>query len=281
MRSILPKIFVTSNCQTYGLRNSMSCLIKNGTVDGVPFNQLSDYKSLSDSDIVFAAPEYSNQLSEYVPAEKIRPIPFIYFDGFHPDITYVYSGEKTVLGPCDAYHSLIALAAYKAGFGVESCLNLFDEEVYWKLGYLSEWASAQARFESTFAEAGLDIRPAMRKWLGHGSFMHSINHPAITCIFDVAKLALQAAGVDTLDHNKCPVHDNLLQASVLPVYPEIGLLLGISGSYVFKVHAKYESIELEKFVERSFASYREYEIDSLRVGRSQRDVFTAMMEVIK
>lgn len=277
----MKKVFVTTNCQTYGLINSMSVLAKNATVTGKPYGQINRMEDLGEYDFVFTAPTFRDQICKVISAEKIATIPFIFFDRFHPDLTYVKSDSETVLGPLDAYHSLIVLGGYLHNLDEKDCLKYFTDSVFASLGYYSGWSEAQETFESEFAVQGINVKPAFQRWLSSGSFMHSINHPNIQCIFDVARLALEKIDIATYDYPNCPVHDNLLQASNFPIYPEIAAQLSLAGSYTFKRHGTYASLNLSEFVHASYATYANYDKKTLRVGDSMQRVYQAFEELLK
>ena len=52
-------------------------------------------------------------------APNLTRIPRVVFTAFHPDCIYALSRGKPVKGPLDAYHSMIVMAAHKAGMGVD------------------------------------------------------------------------------------------------------------------------------------------------------------------
>lgn len=258
----------------------MSALCKRGEVAGVPIGQLDAGRDLDEFDILITAPELSEQLAKRTSKAKILAIPFVYFDRFHPDITYVKSNSKTVLGPCDAYHSLIVFAGFMAGLSISETASLFCEEIFERLGYLSGWGSKEAEFLAGFKSCDLNIDDTYRKWLRAGSFMHTVNHPHVEVLFDISRVALKKAGVETNALQECVVSDNLKQASIWPIYPEIGARISLHGSYMFKKHAEYRVLGLDEFITASYAVYQNLDKLTLRPEDAMRPVFNKLMEVV-
>src|SRR3546814_17406893 len=50
-------------------------------------------------------------------------------------------------------------------------------------------------------------------------------------------------------------HDNPLNSAIFPVYPEIGEVYGVSGSYNFKINGEYRFMTLEQMIEASYDLY--------------------------
>ncbi|MEZ5922476.1 MAG: WcbI family polysaccharide biosynthesis putative acetyltransferase [Parvularculaceae bacterium] len=267
------KIFISTNCQSYGLVNCMSVLCPDANVSGAPFAQLKDDNQPTDPDIVFTAPEFRDKIEERFPKADVYAIPFVFFDRYHPDLTYVKAGAKNVFTPCDAYHSLIAFGGFMKGFSERETLALYNDEVFSALGYFVGWAEAQDQFVSAFRQEGIEIEADFVRWSRSGPFMHSFNHPQIRCLFDIAKRALDKAKTRRIDIPNCIVNDNLMAASIVPVFPSIALSLACEGSYIFKVHGSYKTISLEKFVHDSFLAYAEHDKRTLRVNDSMKPVY--------
>jgi len=91
-------IGIISNCQVYGLVNSFSVLLRDGRAAGVPISRIEDeVKLLDDCDLIYMPRNFRGRVSEGIWAklkDRVRPIPYIFFDGYHPDMTYArYRGE--------------------------------------------------------------------------------------------------------------------------------------------------------------------------------------------
>src|SRR3546814_6396142 len=103
------------------------------------------------------------------------------------------------------------------------------------------------------------MTPYFNEWGRQGAFMHTVNHPAVNCIRDVAKALLAESGMRPIDSCVLP-HDNLLNSAIFPVYPEIGEVYGVSGSYNFKINGEYRrseehTSELQSLMRISYAVF--------------------------
>jgi hypothetical protein len=111
---------------------------------------------------------------------------------------------------------------------------------------------------------GLDVRDLFLEWARKGLVPHSVNHPTIAMLSDLARLMARKVGLPLVDHNLLP-HDNLANGPIFPVYPEIAMELGLAcGSYRFKEVNHYSILSLEQFIERSFERYLEVAPQKLR-----------------
>lgn len=187
--------------------------------------------------------------------DRLVEIPTIHFDGFHPDICDVSDGAGGPLrGPLGNYHSLLAVAGFLLGYDVDRTVGLFSARHFKPLGFMDQWDLAWAKVEARFARCGIPLGPSRSEWSRTGTFMHTVNHPRIHVLWDLARLVAARCGVGFTDDGVLP-HDNLATAAVYPVYPDIASALGVQGSTRFKLEGEYQCIGLEEFVSRSFRAY--------------------------
>ena len=187
--------------------------------------------------------------------DNVERIPYLFFQGYHPDICYVLHDGRPLDGGLATYHSIIAYAAFICGRTEEQTLELYCEEIFERLGYFESWAPARAKMIDNFESVDLDIGQTFVEWCRKGSFMHTINHPHIRCLRDLAELILRRADLDIVDTSLVP-HDNLMNGPVFPIYPEIGSKLGLRGDYTFKRGGGYQCFSLAEFISDSFLAYR-------------------------
>lgn len=278
------RILITSNCQSYGLANSIMQLVPGAQVKALPGRLIEDGRHKEDLatsfDVVFGLEGYRQSLSDNTSADLFLPLPALYFDRFHPDTTAVVADNNPLLGPTDTYHSLIIFAAYMSGRNTAATSVLFNAKTFETLGYLSGWNSARNQLFADYTACGLDVRAAYMSWISRGSFMMSNNHPRIFTLFSTAKLLLEKAGIPTLDMDECLVPDNLMNASILPVYPEIAEQLGFKGSRIFKLHNVNRTMDLDTYIAKSFALYDQYADKKLEVRMSMQPAFNRMKEIL-
>jgi hypothetical protein len=250
------------NCQAIGLGNCLNLLSQRARVDvydPVSFEaagpallaRLGDYRQL----LVRANAPEMRAFPSHV-RRAVRQVPSVLFHGYHPDFCYLAESGPLSQGPLGHYHSAIVYAAFQCGLDEAQARDLFNGEVYEKLGYYDAWSVERARTISEFELWGFDIRQHFVDWTRDGPFMHSTNHPRIAVLRDLARMLLEQAGEPAAKTALLP-HDNLAGGPCLPVYPEIGLRLGVEGNYVFKNGGvAYRTFGLEEFIARSFEVYR-------------------------
>ena len=251
-------ILVVSNCQAFGLANCIQNLtgepaqaVPLTTFNGATDEELDRFDA--EHDHVFASPQAEERLREHPLATKVTVVPPVYFEGYHPDLIYLSRDGEKFKGPLGDYHSAIAFAAFRHGLDVDDAVRLFAAPIYQSAGYFDAWLPARLRLLSTFASAGLAIEDRFYAWCRSRPFMHTVNHPRISVLFDVAAAALRKNGLPVEAPVEIP--DNLLKDTLFPVYPEIGAELGIAGSYRFRQPATSRTIGLREFVSASFAAY--------------------------
>ena len=250
------------NCQVMGLANCLNLLCDQIEVEyydpaGFRASSSALLTRMGEFDRILVAPQFEAELAAHVevcPAAWV--VPTITFDAYHPDICYLMEGEKALKGPMGDYHSLIAYAAFRSGCTMQEARTLYREAVYAELGYLDRWDRARTTLLDAFRHRGFPLEARHVGWSRGEPFMYSVNHPRIHCVRDVARCILDRAGLEAAYAEALP-HDNLANAPIFPVYPEIASSLSVSGSYLFKRGGQYSFLRLPEFVEGSFDLYRD------------------------
>jgi hypothetical protein len=186
-------------------------------------------------------------------------LPTIRFRGFHPDSVIVLrKGQRKLLGPTAGYHSRIAIAAFLSGLSVQETLELYNALVFARLGYFGEYARQFELMKGSFEGCGLDFAPMESKLRRAGCFMHSINHPKVLPLLELAIAICRRIGLPIENENVQPddLPDLLDPAPIHPVFPEIAARLGIEaeGAYRPNIPPGSEYIEFshEQFIARCF-----------------------------
>ncbi len=264
------RAFVLGNCQAEGLSEWMRAAapgvpIENASIAGVapgdPGAAAAWSGMIDRSDTVFCQLT-DGQLAGYnlpSPGDMARAgktflrLPVVAFKGFQPDCTYVFTGGHAATGAMGPYHSAIAVAAFLEGLSVERALGLFNTFVYAALGYFAEFETASAVLLETAAEMGLDLSAGVRR--GGPVFMHTINHPGIAILGEVAFQALARAGIASSSNAPAP-RDALGDSFRWPVYPEIAARLDVPGSLTFQRSSAggEDLMDLSAVVRATFAS---------------------------
>lgn len=261
---------IISNAQTFGLANSMRLLTNDVKIDHVDVWTLRaslDHfvQTIPTYDRIVIHPQIEHGYYDFSSVEKLSRIPSIQFDAYHPDICFVGARGQLINGPMGAYHSMIALAGFRAGLSAERTRALFRRDIFERSGFFSRWESERKKLLESFAAHGLDIADSFRTWSRRESFMYGIDHSKARPIRDIARVFLRQCGIETNQTDIVPA-DVIMAGCCFPVYPEVAEVLGVEGSYMFKPHQDYRLISLEKFIEQSFALYGNYSPEEILPG---------------
>ncbi len=281
----MEKWLIVSNCQTFGFANSLKMQTQMASIEAADIwqfrNKIEVYiNRYHEFDRIVIAPEIrgipSNGLEM---AAKVETIPPIRFPAYHPDLCYVWADGESVKTPLDAYNSIIALAAYDAGVSVNDAVSFYNTKTYERAGYFDLWATSLQRIKSEFEPYGLNLDDLIIRWSRGRTFMYSINHPKIECIFDLASLFLKNLGIEPEIKSKFLPMDNLINGGCFPVYTEIGEYYGAYGDYKFKCCGEYKWLTLSQFVKESYAVYDHYGRDRMKVESEFQSRYNAIRTI--
>ena len=272
---------VISNAQTHNLANSLRLLSNDIRIDHADVwtfgSNMAQYRELLPNyDRVIIHPHVERGYCDFSAVRQLSRIPSIKFDAYHPDICFVLANDLPFDGAMGAYHSMLVLAAYKAGLNIEKTRALFRREIFERCGFLDRWEGERQQLLDHFAEYGLDITAPFRAWSRRECFMYGIDHSKARPIHDIAHVFLQACGIEPHQTDIVPA-DTIMTGSCFPVYPEIGEVLGVEGSYMFKRYQQYRLISLEHFIELSFAAYAQFSTENIKPDSR----FTERFEVVQ
>ncbi|NTF40767.1 WcbI family polysaccharide biosynthesis putative acetyltransferase [Rhizobium rhizogenes] len=275
---------VISNAQTHNLANSLRLLTNDIEIDAVTIwhlkADLNSYQpKIPDYDRVIIHPFIEQGYCDFSTAAKLDRIPSIAFDAYHPDVCFTLMGGGIFNGVMGAYHSMIGLAAFRAGLSVERACSLFRRDIFERCGFLNRWKGERQQLMDNFARYGLDISAPFRSWGRRESFMHGIDHSKARPIHDIAHTYLQSCGIEPNPTDIVPA-DLIMTGVCFPVYPEIAEALGVEGSYMFKRYQEYRLISLQDFMEQSFAAYSNYPIEEITIDPRFRQRFELVGSVI-
>jgi hypothetical protein len=94
--------------------------------------------------------------------------------------------------------------------------------------------------------------------------MHTLNHPKIFVLADLARWLLQDAKIDFTD---VPVEDlvidDLMTSTIWPVYLGLSDGLGVRGSFRFKKEMETSFLDLPEFIEQSFGIYARHPMQDI------------------
>jgi hypothetical protein len=261
------RVVITSNCMTGGLTSAFSMLFPTARVVPLPYvgvdeGVLIDQLSNADAWLVSSPADVQTAALERVKNVQLKVINFpeLYFNAFHPDQVYAWMRDGSLVeGATGPYNSAIALWAWQHGLNAQQTISLFTPEIFGALGYHDRWQVSIDRLRHDFVPfPHLDYRDFIIPLQRAGNFMHTVNHPKVAAITQMARIL--AKQIDpTVDAESVPVEnmmvDGLFMASFSwSVYPSVANALGLKGAFMWKLE-DHSVIGLEEFVQRSFAKY--------------------------
>ena len=258
------------NCVHVGLQNCLGLLHGDLQVDALDFasfeKRFAEFEPrLAGYERIVTAPHFvANACIDFSRVAPVTALPLTAFEAYQPDLCYLTVDGEVLRGPMFDYHSKLVTAAWRRGLSQEQAKALFHAGWYERAGYFDIWEGCKAHYLGSYLQAGLDLAPRFPGWTREGAFMHSVNHPAIRVVADIARALLAQSGLEARETDFLP-HDNLKNAPVWPVYPEIAEALGVRGSLLFKVHNGYRFLDLDEFVAGSYALLSRYPVDKVKV----------------
>jgi len=274
-----PRLAVVGNCQSYGIAYAMKVLAPSAQVDH--FSAISKTfaniellaKTLQGYDHVFMqnfppgivkGGDWQDLLGRLTHATRM---PSMTFAAFQPDLVYLLDatqGNHPLNGPLRAYHSALAVFAFRVGLSLQEANALFNDNVFATVGYYDIWNdSAQELVEECKKYFGFDFSSDLMNWSRRGVFMYSIVHPKPYVLATIARRLLESAKIPIENENfEDYAIDDLARSEIWPVYPEIAARLGVAGGYLFKrgnFHISDgvgEFLTLPKFLAASYAVYK-------------------------
>jgi hypothetical protein len=251
----MARFFVLGNCQVDGLTKCLRVLHPAGYIEtGHLWDLRRDFENedrlltyLHTFDFVVLQ-DFGNDVLGTLDSDAVRAaipgaltIPGILFSAFHPDLVYAFNtvpgtpGNRVIRSAIGDYQSALVVYGYLQGLTVEQTIALFRPEVYRALGYTSMWAESESFLLDSFRRFGWVPEESYMRWVRQGVFMHTINHPKLCVIADVARMILKRCDIEYDDD---PMEDRtidpLMASPVWPVYPAVAEIYGLRGSMNFK-----------------------------------------------
>ena len=197
--------------------------------------------------------------------------PFIHFNAFHPDLIYVNGPAGDVQTPLLQYNSSLVMYGWQRDFSEAQTARLFAEPIFEQLNFFNVWGSARRTLLAESDAVGFSVEAMLHRWTRMGCFMHSLNHPKLFAIADVARELAQRAGIEIAFASPEDVlQDPSLEGALWPVYPEIASRLGLTGSYAFKAAGSAATpilLTLDEFIAGSYEAYAKFPKNALYAHR--------------
>ncbi len=285
---------VVSNCQSQPLKHTLS-LMSNMPFENMGVQLISGDQEQYVSNFVRQAREkYSvivcvalsenygplalNRVRDTFRGKSVVTIANLYYEGLHPDLTYIGGLAQRLEGPLGDYHSRLALIGFLTDRTVEQTVALFNRENYARLGYFD--AHRRSIEELARRDEGLDIPAAglVESMVRQVPIFMAVNHPTAQLINayseSIADHLDRHCGVGRSEWTGGPMQllNHLAQNAVFPVYPEVAKNLGLAyaGSYSFKPATigdeAVNTLTLREFVEDEFSAFKSIAFDELKAS---------------
>lgn len=271
-------IGLIGNCHTATIAKALKFFIKDPKISLYPAADSSDVDRLVDAvrrhDAVICQFQNNTLVGSDAVALKERltnlmQFPRVVFPAFHPDMMYLNiegeAGEFTIIrSPVGQNHSKLTVFGYMTGLSPRQTVRLFNDKVFRALGYYDAWEPSRLELFAEAERNSISLKMEFLSWARRGCFMYTFNHPKMFVLGDITRVILENAGIECRAGDPSMfMCDRLIESTVWPVYPPIGSIYGIQGSYFFKSDDE-RIYNLSEFVEASFNIYKDFEIRKLR-----------------
>jgi hypothetical protein len=237
------KIYVSGNCQAGVLVQIFQ------VATDIPVEFLSQFRTepLEEPRVIFAQPKCRSWLKEYA-----IWYPRVALSAFHPDILPATENDQT-MSPLRGYASSIVAKSWCESLSVDATLALFNGGTFERLRFFEHFEESKAQLLAEGHAADFPLENLFECWLRSGCFMHTVNHPKISVMLDIAKILMAKAGLASQDVS---IQDKFANGCGWPVYPDVAERLRLDGNYAFRMHANDGGrvLDLKEFVELSFAN---------------------------
>ncbi len=265
------KIGVLYNCQNVGIADSLRALLPGAEVInyqivvGMPApQQRARAAELSACDHLVTThigPQHGKLALRALreTARNVHVLPSFTFSGYHPDTCYVDVDGAPLSNVTGGYQSRIAVAGYLAGLSPRQVEALYNKLVFTRLGYFGAFAEQSKLLIAQWAKDGIDAAPLLARWSASSCFTHSINHPKIGVLLDLARIACARMGIamqDGVEPENLP--DSLARGPMHPLFPDIAAALGIAPEGAFCagiIDGKRETLSPAAFAARCFEDF--------------------------
>lgn len=280
----MPKtLAIVGNCQIGGLEKAFNLVTKDFTARsyflaglGATHDAASFAKEMRTYDLVYAHPSDDPKFGAEAlrsAGVAVKEIPVVAFPAFQPDMVYAQKinpdgGSEILRSPVGDNHSALILYGHHLGLNAQQIAALFCEDIYRAVGFFDAWTPAWEALVETGKRADLPLESMMLSWSRRGGFMHTLNHPKIIVLADIARAIARKEGA-TLRPGTSDAYlvDDLMTSTIWPIYPPIAQHLGLEGSLLFKRASLTEFYDLEQMISESIIVYDAVGRDNIKCWR--------------
>jgi hypothetical protein len=270
------KIIVTSNCQTHGIASALQQMVP--SIEVIPIWKLSgdefiveNLTNFQENEIIWVNSIKKENIRNFVDKSRIKliksfSIPEIFFDAFHPDMTYFLDKNKSIIeSPIGHYHSKVAMWGFSQGKKIPEILEYYQIKIFEKLGYTNKFKNSINFMKNSFDNSNLNFDIMNEILFSREIFMHTFNHPKQVVLSRLAEFVCHELEykpeLNYRDFTEVSPDTLFNSGPIYPVFPSVANLFGYEGSTKFR---KQDGtiLSLEKFIEKSYQIYKELDTQS-------------------
>jgi hypothetical protein len=224
------KVAIIGNCQAQVLEKIFSLAVPNITVLPLPPNfQMRETNremalaTLDEADFVFSQrvnddfhlPWLTRAFLSHKYQGKVSVWPVLYFDGYFPNIQYVYlNGYGKLQGPLDDYHYSNIITAFKNKRSVEDVVaEILDVSAG---GQLHSFRNSLSRIESREKDVDVRISDYLASVVFEKRSFYTPNHPYNFVLVEMARRLAAFANV-AFDQDRAESNTYILNKVFIPV----------------------------------------------------------------
>ncbi len=260
------EIAVVGNCQAHPLALCLMAMAPDIVARPIVANRSTEITDdLTAYDLVFTTLLDDARLENVFPqlVGRVFQYPRVIYTAFAPDIVYATIGPEKIKSPVGEYHSSLILYAWLHSLSARETKALFCPEVFERLYFAGHQGLSRASMLREGEAVAFPMESLLDKWQGAGRFMHSVNHPKLFVLADIARVLAERSGIRMqTTRPEDYVADPLMHNCVWPVYPGLNPQWEGFASYDFKVPWDLASadqpvkvLSLEGFIDASLEGY--------------------------
>lgn len=177
-----------------------------------------------------------------------------FFEGIHPDVTYLGQRGARLRSPLSEYHSRVVLRALADGVSARECVEQYPQRLA-ALDPRAVFARSEAEFRRREADADLRIADWFFRTIRKQPLMYTVNHPTSDVFLEFARRAMAHFGIRVADANPALVQNTLSGNTVWPVYREVARTLRLRYGTEPVYYSDNVAMGLPELVWRSYEIY--------------------------
>lgn len=277
-----PKLVVAGNCQGPNLARAAAGLadvsIYGFDILNFPDRQSDLVQLLDDADHIvlpLLGEEFGpleSGVAKQTYGDKVRFFSLPFFEGVHPDITYLGQRGERIRSPVGDYHSKIVLRAFLAGLTVWQCLDRFSDGALLELDPKKIFSQSRDEFLRREQHADLRLGKWFFKTIKQRPLLYTINHPTADVFIELARQAFVQFDIPYVVPHAMLTQITLSANTIWPVHGSIARKLGLRYSTGDMIYTEHYAMDLPEFIRRAYAFYTRAGHDEVALAARERGV---------